>query len=59
MPLIKIEDVAAYWIDDDLVCPDCFNEKTDEFTSLVDRNEYEKDEYIYVCDRCQKQIQLD
>lgn len=59
MPVIMKEDVVAFWVDDEIVCPECYDEDKEDFTDYVDRNEYEKDENYYKCDRCDKQIRCD
>ena len=55
MGVIKREDVVASWVDGQLVCADCLQDK-DEETSFLTEEDIDSSDDIYVCDRCQKRI---
>ncbi len=63
MGIITQEDIAGYWIDDGqiLVCTGCVKE--DEIPDkgvakkIVTHDEIESSDDLYICDRCDKQIE--
>lgn len=57
MTYIKNEDIIGYRVGEDTVCPDCIKkEELDEIglDDIIANND--REEGIYFCDRCKKQI---
>ena len=58
---IQAEDVIAYQIDQDLVCEECASEEEKQeamksVDNLLLRNEYERSDDLWFCDRCKERI---
>jgi len=60
MSIVKSEDIAAYKIDDKLVCPKCINGviKTADLRpeNIIHRHVKDKSEELWFCDECGKQF---
>lgn len=55
---VKIEDIMAYQIKDQLLCKDCIDDNDREITSddIVMLEETERKEEMFFCDNCKKRI---
>ncbi|VBB41121.1 hypothetical protein TRIP_E50153 [uncultured Spirochaetota bacterium] len=59
--IIDEEDILGYVVDESLVCTECATaEEVDEATSddLITRDDVEKGNKAYFCDRCNSRIVL-
>ena len=57
--IVKTEDIAGIYIDGDFVCSDCST--NEEFSCMTQDQvftveELEKDDRIFFCSRCKKQM---
>lgn len=51
------DDIIAYRVENEIICDDCI--KSEELVKLTEQNIIllsEKDDAVYFCDRCKKQI---
>ena len=56
MPVIKDEEIAGYYVGEDVVCRECFDGKKDEITGVLSRDEQANFDGVYLCDRCDKEL---
>jgi uncharacterized protein with PIN domain len=52
MGVLKKEDIVAYWVGEELLCPECYSKSNDTFDNVVEESDAERKDLILVCDKC-------
>ena len=53
MGIILKEHVIAFWVGEELLCPECYAETKEAFDGLVEEADAVLDDSILICDRCE------
>ena len=55
MPVYKIDDIAGYYIGEEIVCSQC-RKANEKFDTIIEINETESGDKVYICDRCGEEL---